>query len=149
MKSGRSQLLLRDPETGKHFGSGSFDTEAEADLQGQRAVVEQHGGTWLDPRRGEVLLSEYLTDWLTTRTATGRHGDRYGAEAARLARLHIVPQLGHRQLGELRPPVIRKWYDDLVARRIKESGRPAWSPPRATACCPPCSARRPKTRSFA
>lgn len=122
LKSGRWQVLLRDPGTGKFFGAGSYANPKEAERAGQRSAAEQSGGTWLDPRRGEIPLAVYMADWLEARRRTGRHGDRYAAEAARMARLHIVPALGQRLLIDLRPPVIRAWYEDLVARRLKEAG---------------------------
>lgn len=121
--SSRFQLLLPDPERpGRYFGAGSFATRDEAEHEGQRALVERRAGTWLDPRRGEVTLAEYMAEWLTSRQAAGRHGDRYAAEAARLARLHIYPTLGQVKLGDLRSEVVRRWYDALVAKRVSEGG---------------------------
>lgn len=115
LKSGRVQLLLPDPATGKFIGSGSYPDDESARQAGRVAAGEQSAGTWFDPRRGEVLLRDYLPTWLEAKRMTGRHSARHSAESARLVEAYILPVLGVRQLVELRPPVIRAWYDALTA----------------------------------
>lgn len=131
LRSGRWQVLLPDPETGRFRGHGSYADKEAAERAGQLAAVEQHQGSWVDPRRGDIALGDYMASWLASRKATGRHGDRYGEEAARIAEKHITPTLGRRPLIELRPPVIRAWYDGLVARRVVATGAAGLVPAKA------------------
>lgn len=123
LRNGRIQLLVPDPDRpGKYKGLGSYADRDAARAAGQEAAAEQYKGTWLDPTRGDIRLSDYLADWLAQKRQTGRHGDRYTDEAARLVRLHIDPTLGDRYLSDLRPATVSRWYDGLVAKRLGETG---------------------------
>lgn len=132
LKSGRFQLLVPDPEKpGRMIGMGAYPDPDAADNAGKKVAGERASGTWFDPRAGEVPLADYLTDWLAARQATRRHGERYAQEAARLARLHILPTLGSRNLVDLRPAVIRAWYDALTAKQVRASGSAGLVPAKA------------------
>jgi integrase len=123
MPSGRWQLLVRDPVSGKQIGMGTYADREMAERDGINAVADQHRGQWHDPRSGEVAVAVYLAEWLAACKANGRHGELYAVEAARLARLHISPHLGHVMLSDLRPMKVAAWHDKLVSARLK-AGKP-------------------------
>lgn len=123
MRSGRWQVLARDPASGEQIGMGTYADKREAEKAGQRHAASMSAGTWLDPRRGEVELREYVSRWLESRARTGQHGDRYSKEATRLARDYLLPQLGSRVLVDITTPVVRQWHAEVVAQRIEASRR--------------------------
>lgn len=121
MRSGRWQLLVRDPSSGEQLGLGTYADKIEAERAGQRHASSMSAGTWLDPRRGEVAVEDYVTGWLAGKRRTGAHGDRYAEEAGRLARMHVLPYLGRRNLVDLSPAIIRRWHADLTSARMQAS----------------------------
>lgn len=122
LKSGRWQLLVRGAD-GAHVGMGSYADKAEAEKAGQAEAVKVRNHTWVDPRLADVQLADYLAGWLERRRRTGRHGDRYSEDAARMLRLHIAPRIGRVALTDLTPSVVSRWYDELVAARIAAGGK--------------------------
>jgi integrase len=64
----------------------------------------------VDPRRGQVSLSKYSTEWLEGRTDI-RPTTR--AKYAHLLERHILPALGSRDVGGLSPSSVRSWYMTL------------------------------------
>ena len=117
--SGRWQATIRDPATGRRISLGTHPNAQDGE---QAALVDQRRGSWHDPRKGAVPPAEHLGSWLARKTATGQHGARYAAEAARLVRLHINPRLGPAPVGQLTPPAVRAWYQHLQADRIAATG---------------------------
>ena len=82
-------VRLRDPK-GRSY-KRTFRTKKEADNFAAQERVEQAKGTWVDPREGHVLLAEYATAWLRSRTnLRTRTRELYEGEL----RLHIMPALG-------------------------------------------------------
>lgn len=130
MKSGRWQLLVKGAD-GKFVGMGSYADKAAAEKAGQAEAVKVRSGSWVDPRLSDVPLSAFLADWLERRRSTGRHGDRYTEDAARMVRLHVAPTIGRTLLTDLTPGAVSRWHDDLVAGRIKASGAAGLVPAKA------------------
>lgn len=114
--SRRWQARVRDPLTGRMIGLGTFGTKADADRALTLAMADQTRGAWVDPARGRLLVADYATAWLADRPEL-RPRTRELYEG--LLRLHIVPALGHVELGKLTPSAVRGWHSGLL-----KAGRP-------------------------
>ena len=114
--SGRWQARVRDPLTGRMIGLGTFDRKADADRALTLAMADQARGSWVDPARGRLLLGDYATAWLTDRPQLRpRTRELYQG----FMRLHILPALGHVELGQLSPSMVRRWHAGML-----KAGRP-------------------------
>lgn len=130
-----------DPETGKRertalYGKGkrykvtgipgvrarSFDKKGDADAWKAKAEHEARQGEFIDPRRGEVLLADYIDgEWLPARVDTPATRD---AVAGRLG--HIYALLGAQQLQAIRVPQLRVFLRDLQKRVGPSTAHEVW-----------------------
>lgn len=90
----------------------TFATKHDAELWLAEQQVRRGRGTWPDPRRGSITLSEFGTSWLSTKQYTPKSRE----SAERLWRLHIEPELGPISLTKITQPIVLRWYSDLVKR---------------------------------
>jgi hypothetical protein len=60
-------VRLRDP-MGRNY-KRTFRTKRQAENFAANERVEQVRGTWVDPREGRILLAQYATAWLGSRTS--------------------------------------------------------------------------------
>ena len=113
LPSGRWQARIRDPLTNELLSIGIFRTKAGADQAVALAVADQTRGSWVDPRRSRVTLSDYATFWLRTRPKplSPRTLELYEG----LLRLHVLPVLGGVELGRLSTSGVRSWHSELVS----------------------------------
>ena len=118
LPSGRYQA--RYVVAGEHYQAPcTFPTRRAADAFLAEARVAVDRGAWVDPNAGRVTLEEYATRWLDERrTLRPRTRELYEG----LLRLHVLPGLGHEQLGQLTPPRIRTWHASML-----KAGRPGSS----------------------
>ena len=77
------------------WGPTARTNSHQAEKDGRKASSEIEQRRWVDPRRGEIRLDEWVNGWLDRCEATGRHGPKYAADARRLAQDHIYPSIGH------------------------------------------------------
>ena len=110
---------------------GTYADKAAAERDGQAHAVKVRSGMWIDPRTSDVPLAGYLAEWLDRRQRTGKHGDRYAEDAARMLRLHIAPTLGRTLLTDLTPAAVARWYDGLVATQRNARGATGLVPAKA------------------
>ncbi len=69
-------------------------------------------GTYTDPAAGKVTVRAYAESWLAAQTS-----DPSTREATQLRlRLHVLPELGGRELRALRPSVVQAWTRGLQAK---------------------------------
>jgi integrase len=109
--SGKWQARVRDPLTGRLTSLGTFATKADADRVVTLAVADQTRGAWIDPARGRLLVADYATRWLAERAQLRpRTFELYEG----LLRLHVLPALGHVELGKVTPSGIRRWHSELL-----------------------------------
>ena len=109
-------VRLRDP-MGRNY-KRTFRTKKEAENFAARERVEQCQGTWVDPREGRVLLAEYATAWLGSRTSLRtRTRELYEGEL----RLHIIPALGSTEIAEISNAAVRSWYASLFNKGLAQS----------------------------
>jgi hypothetical protein len=85
--------------------SKSFKTKPEAEAFRDTTAADVRRGNWLDPDAGKITLRAFAADWLAMQAfgATTRE-----AVEQRL-RVHVLPALGDRTLGELaaRPGIVQ------------------------------------------
>ena len=109
-------VRLRDP-MGRNY-KRTFRTKKEAEYFAAKERVEQGQGTWVDPREGRVLLAEYATAWLRSRTSLRtRTRELYEGEL----RLHILPALGSIEIAEISNAGVRSWYASLYDKGLAQS----------------------------
>ncbi|HEV7649143.1 MAG TPA: hypothetical protein VGP26_13375 [Actinophytocola sp.] len=83
-------------------------------------------GDWIDPLLGKLALAGFGVRWIKER----KFGVRTREEHARTFRLHIVPFLGHKLLGEIGTDTVRWWRVELA-----EEGRSEIRVAKAYSCC--------------
>ena len=84
------------------------------DAERRKAEIEVAlaGGTWHDPRRGEMRLNEWVGQWLPT---------RHDLRATTWARLEttmqkqVLPRFGHAPLRAITNGGVRQWVSDMLA----------------------------------
>ncbi|GAB3213282.1 hypothetical protein GCM10027294_43390 [Marinactinospora endophytica] len=104
------------------LGSG-FDTEEEALAHGWEQVAKMGRGQWIDPRKGEIALTEWANAWLPSQELTlgARQQYRY------LLSSFILPAFGHRTLNSLTyaDHEINAWENKIRAAYAPSTARQA------------------------
>lgn len=111
LKSGKTvyDVRLRDPH-GRLY-KRTFRTKREAERFQAGEVTDRARGAWVDPRLGRVTLSDYGSRWLANRPdLRPRTRELYQG----LLRLHIIPALGHLELGAVTTSVVRSWRAGML-----------------------------------
>lgn len=89
--------------------SASFKLKRDADNKLTEVEGDMLRGVYIDPRAGRVTLRKYAEDWLSSQTFDENTRQTV---AARL-RVDVLPYLGDRDLGALRPSHIQAWLRAL------------------------------------
>ncbi|MDZ4827022.1 MAG: site-specific integrase [Actinomycetota bacterium] len=111
LPSGRYQARYLDPSGHRHRAPRTFATIGDANRWLSDVETEMARGAWIDPRAGEIVCAEYATAWLESRPGLRpRTVELYEGLLDR----HLVPALGHVQLGKLTAAVVRRWYADSL-----------------------------------
>jgi integrase len=101
----RYDVRLRDP-AGRVYNR-TFPTKRAAERYEAQEKADRSRGAWVDPRNGSITLSEWSARWMAQRPELReRTRDLYSG----LLRLHILPTLGSRELGQLTPSQVRTWH---------------------------------------
>lgn len=114
--SGRIRTLVRyrvryRDWTGR-LHSETFRRAVDAERRRAEIETELAGGTWRDPRRGEIRLAEWATGWVAT-----RH-DLRATTRARLdttMRVQVLPKFGATPLVTISNAAIRTWVAEMLA----------------------------------
>ena len=111
LASGKYQVRYRDRATGQLVpASVTFTTKKEANLCLSRLESEQQSGTFIDRRAGKVTVTVYGEKWLSNHPALRpRTRQNYAGNL----RLHIFPELGSIEIGQLTPARVREWHSTL------------------------------------
>lgn len=84
-------------------------------------------GTWTDPERGKVKLSDYAATWITERPGLRpRTVDLYQY----LLRKHVTLYIGGVQIGKVSPVLVREWRAQLLEHGVSVAAK-AYRLPRA------------------
>ena len=106
--SGRWQALFWQDE--RVQSAGTFATKADAQAFLSAMETDLRRGKWVDPRGGQITLSEYANDWLRQRTDLAeRTAELYRHVLDR----HLLSVLGASTLAGLSPTAIRSWHTNI------------------------------------
>lgn len=113
LQSGRWQVRVYDPSTGKQASLGTFGTKTDANVALRQAATQQDQGSWVSPTAGSDTVGEYVAAWIANnrRITSPRTRERYEG----LLKHHIVPRLGKVAMNKVTPTMVRHWNADLVA----------------------------------
>ena len=115
-KSGRVRTVIRYKIRYRdRFGHEHSETKRRLiDAERRKAEIELDlaGGTWHDPRRGDIHLGVWAADWLLTRHDL--RATTHARLATSLAR-QVLPKFGNSPLQKITNGVIRAWVAEMVA----------------------------------
>lgn len=112
--SGRWQARYPGPDGQMRNAPNTFATKRDAEQWLTVTEAAMLRGDWIDPLLGKITLAEYGARWIKER----KLGERTREEHDRTFRLHIVPFVGAKTLGEIGTDTVRTWRVDLA-----DSGR--------------------------
>ena len=114
--SGRKRTVtryrVRYRDWSGHAHVETFRRAGEAERRRAQIEAELSGGTWRDPRRGEIRLEQWATDWIDTRhdlRATTR--SRLGTSM----RIQVLPKFGRTPLIKISNSAVRTWVAEMLA----------------------------------
>jgi integrase len=108
--SGRWQARYPGPDGQLRSAPRTFPTKRDAEQWLTVVEAEMLRGDWVDPLLGKITLAEFGARWIKER----KLGVRTREEHARTFRLHIVPFLGGKALGEISTGTVRSWRVTLA-----------------------------------
>lgn len=129
----RYEVRWFDPDTGDQLSRGGFASRRAADGFRRQLEAAITTGGYLDPRRGEITLTDYASRWIDAHPGKRRTVAGYRGYLS----THILPALtipadelrparrlalGSLRLSELRPTTVRLWLRGLQAKTY--AGRP-------------------------
>lgn len=99
---------------------GGFCTRKEAEAARARIVHEFNSGTYVEPTA--IALEEWV-HWHWLPTIQGRVKPSTFASYRRNIEIHVLPQLGRRQLRQLTPAMLDRLYADLLGDGHQQAAR--------------------------
>lgn len=105
----RYRVRYRDPAGREH--SETLIRRVDAERRKAEIELEMAGGSWRDPRLGDVVLRVWVEDWLPT---------RHDLRATTRARLEttmthqVLPRFGDTALRRITNSDVRRWVADLL-----------------------------------
>ncbi|MBS2962089.1 site-specific integrase [Actinocrinis puniceicyclus] len=110
LPSGRYQVRYLGPDGVDRPTPETFRTKTEAEKWLVDKEAEINRDDWINPDAGAVSLEQFAEEWLRDHPKM-RASTR--ARSVGLLRLHIVPYLGGKPIGEIKPADIRRWYKQI------------------------------------
>src|SRR5579863_1614337 len=107
--SGRWQALFWQDE--RVQSAGTFATKADAQACLSAMETDLRRGKWIDPRGGEVTLSDYANEWLRQRVDLA---ERTAELYRHVLDKHVLVTLGNSTLSSLTPGKIRAWHSNIA-----------------------------------
>ncbi|MFN0028331.1 MAG: tyrosine-type recombinase/integrase [Acidimicrobiales bacterium] len=102
------RVVFRDARGVKR--SQSFPTERAARDFAKQAEVDLARGDLTDPAGPRTLFGDYYNRWRAGRV----HRSNTQDQVEMIFRVRVLPTLGHRQLGQIRPSDIQAWVAQLA-----------------------------------
>ncbi len=118
LPSGRWQARYATMEGEQRTGPQTFATKAEASRFLAQIEVDLERGLVVDPRLARTTLREWSERFITT---TMHLRPKTRASYASLLRTTILPALGEKQVGRLRPIDVQEWVASMHARGLSAS----------------------------
>ena len=109
LPSGHYRVRWKDLD-GREFGE-TFTTKKRAVAKRAAVEVDVSRGVYPDPSLGQQTLGSYLEEVLAGDQLRPSTRALYEIQAKR----YVIPRLGNRTLVSIRPPEVRRLYQDLVA----------------------------------
>jgi integrase len=119
-RNGEVRYEVRLRGTDGNERSRTFRTKKEAERYERTQLTAIEHGLWIDPRAGKVTLEAWATEW--QRTVVHLRESTQRIYSANL-RNHILPELGHIELGKLSPSMLRAWLSGLTTK-VGRHGKP-------------------------
>ncbi|WP_338672659.1 site-specific integrase [Streptomyces sp. SCSIO 30461] len=132
-------VRYREPGTARTERQPSFEKKTQAEAFAARLDRDKYEGFYLDPKRGDIPLHEYATDWLARQVIADGTYRNYES----FLRIHLVPALGEKTVigvqakdvetfvatvsRKLAPSTVRdrmKMVTSIFKAAIKEKRRP-------------------------
>lgn len=110
LPSGRFQASYLAPDGTRRYAPDTFATKTDAGSWLSGVETDMVRGDWTDPLLGKITLAEYGARWIKERKLAARTRE----EHERTFRLHIVPFLGSKNLGEIGTDTVRSWRTTLL-----------------------------------
>lgn len=111
---------ISEDENGLPFLTGQAALNAANDKE---AEIRRLGSAWIDPRKGEVTLAEWVDKWWTAQDLE----ETSEARVSYLIRTHILPKFGKRTLNSLDSPEDITAWELKIQRTPKQKGRGTYS----------------------
>lgn len=118
LPSGRWQARYATPDGEQRTGPYTFATKAEASRFLAQIEIDLERGLAVDPRLARTTLREWAERFMTT---TVHLRPKTRAAYASLQRTTILPALGDKQVGRLRPIDVQEWVASMHARGLSAS----------------------------
>lgn len=97
-------MLVAAPET--------FATKGDATAWLAGVQTDQSRGQFVDPKAGRITIAAFSERFLSERVLAPRTIETYSG----LLKNHILPMLGHTEIGQLGPGAVRAWHSRLAKR---------------------------------
>ncbi len=112
------EVRLRNP-AGQEY-SRTFTTRKAAEAYEVEQRAQRARGTWVDPRRADVLFSEVARAWLEG--SPSKRGSGLARDES-IVRNHLLPAIGERKLGSLTPrdiqAMVTAWSPTAAPRTVR------------------------------
>jgi integrase len=118
LSSGAVRYRARVKSHGREIATRVFERKADAVAWEQDQRRRLRLGEWIDPRRGQVPLSEVAAAWLGSRSSVKRR-TRESDEAA--WRNYVQPRFGNWPVASITGAEVSGWVGSLVARGLAPS----------------------------
>lgn len=107
--TGKWRLRYRDPSGAPKMES--FDRKVDAEARRDALGVAMRRGEYVDPAAGRQTVRAYSEQWQATRV----HRESSAERLEVYLRRHILPHLGDRKIGQIRPSDVQAWVKQLEA----------------------------------
>jgi integrase len=115
-----ASIVARQAQSGRRYdvryrrpdgtqGKKTFARKADAVAFASTVEADKLRGSFVDPRAGRVLFKGYAEKWLAALTCDQASREQIGKRL----RVNVVPELGGRQLGQVRPSTVQAWLRTL------------------------------------
>lgn len=112
------QVLYRDPTTKRERSAGVFARKSDASRMRISVEHDLQAGLWIDPRRGQISLSEWAVKWTEPRTHL--KPSTLAAEQSLLSS-RILPTFGEMPLQSIEPTDVDKWIAGMTDEGVSAS----------------------------
>lgn len=97
-------------EDGKVVTDSAWEDREDAEARKKEVELEQHKDTYIDPRRGKILLADWVALWLVSQPAGPARTAAYISQL----RTHILPRFGDTPLNKINRLAVKQFIKDLA-----------------------------------